>query len=47
MKSKKWLYRIAALVILLAISGAMFVIGRGHTIYFDNKAMEYNGEEIP
>lgn len=47
MKSKKWFYRIAALVILLAISGAMFVIGRGHTIYFDNKAMEYNGEEIP
>ncbi len=47
MKNKKCLYRIGALVILLAISGLMFVIGRGHTVYFDNKAMEYNGEEIP
>ncbi len=46
MKSKKWLYRIAALMILLAIAGVMLVIGRGHTVYFDNKAMEYNGEEI-
>lgn len=47
MKSKKWLYRIAALVILLAISAVMFVIGRGHTMYLDNKTIEYNGEEIP
>lgn len=46
MKSKKWLYRIGALVILLAISAVMLVIGRGHTIYLDNKSMEYNGEEI-
>lgn len=47
MKSKKWLYRIAALVFLLAIAALMFVIGRGHTIYLDNKTIEYNGEEIP
>ncbi len=47
MNSKKWIYRIAALVILLAISAVMFVIGRGHTVYLDNKTIEYNGEEIP
>lgn len=46
MKNKKWLYRIGALVILLAICVVMFIIGRGHTIYLDNKTIEYNGEEI-
>ena len=46
MKNKKWLYRIGALVILLAICVVMFIIGRGHTIYFDNTTTEYNGEEI-
>ena len=28
----------------------MFIIGRGHTVYFDNKTLEYNGsgvEEVP
>ena len=46
MKNKTWLYRIGALVILLAICVVMFIIGRGHTIYLDNKTIEYNGEEI-
>ena len=46
MKNKKWLYRIGALVILLAICVVMFIIGRGHTLYLDNKTIEYNGEEI-
>ena len=42
---KKWLYRIGALVLLLAIAGTMVVIGRGHTVYMDNKVLEYEGEE--
>ena len=47
MKNKRQLvFRIAALVIILAIAAAMFVIGRGHTIYFDNKTVEYNGQEV-
>ena len=37
---KKWIFRIAALLLLLGIAAAMFVVGRGHTIYFDNKKLE-------
>lgn len=47
MKNKrKLLFRIAALLIVLAIAGTMFVIGRGHTIYFDNKETSYNGQTV-
>ena len=35
-----------ALAIVLAVAAAMFVIGRGHTIYFDNKTCEYNGQSV-
>jgi hypothetical protein len=46
MKNKRQLiFRIAALAIVLVIAAAMFVVGRGHTIYFDNKTLEYNGQE--
>ncbi len=41
---KKWIYRGAALLLLLLIAGWMFVIGRGHTVYFDSKSGEYNGQ---
>ena len=44
MKSKKTLIiRIAFLAVLIVISAVMLVIGRGHTVYFDNKTLEYNG----
>ena len=43
-KKKVWLFRIGSLVILLAIAFVMFIVGRGHTLYFDNKTLEY-GEE--
>lgn len=46
MKAKRWIYRIAALVILLGIAATMVVIGRGHTVYFDNKKMDYNGTTL-
>lgn len=47
MKNKRQLiFRIAALAIVLVIAAAMFVVGRGHTIYFDNKTLEYNGQEF-
>ena len=42
-KKRIVLFRILAIVVLLIIAGTMLVIGRGHTIYFDNKAFEYNG----
>ena len=44
MKARKIIFRILALAILIGIAAAMFVIGRGHTIYFDNKTLEANGE---
>ena len=45
MKSKRTLFfRIGAVVILLAIAAVMMVIGRGHTVYFDNKTLEYDGQ---
>ncbi len=40
---KRLVIRIAALLVILVIAALMFVIGRGHTVYFDNKAMDYNG----
>lgn len=45
MKTKRTiLFRIGTVVILLIIAGAMMVIGRGHTVYMDNKKLEYNGQ---
>lgn len=44
MKSKRtFLVRAGTLLVLLLIAGAMFIVGRGHTIYFDNKTFEYEG----
>ena len=40
MKDKRrLLFRIAAIAVILVIAALMFVIGRGHTIYFDNKEL--------
>ncbi len=45
MKNGKALFARAAFVlVLLAIGGVMMVIGRGHTVYLDNKKLEYNGQ---
>lgn len=45
MKAKRIiLFRIGAVVLLLIIAGIMMVIGRGHTVYMDNKSLEYNGQ---
>ena len=41
--NKKWLYRGSALLAVLLIAACMFVVGRGHTVYIDNKTLEYNG----
>ena len=45
MKKKKniIIFQIIAVVLLLALGAVMMVIGRGHTVYFDNKAFEYEG----
>ena len=45
MKSKRIiLFRLGAILFLLIIAGIMMVIGRGHTVYVDNKSLEYNGQ---
>ncbi len=46
MNVRKWLFRIGAILVLLAVAACMMVIGRGHTIYFDNKKMEYEGTTL-
>ena len=45
-KTRRLLFRLGTLLVLLAIAACMMVIGRGHTVYFDNKKMEYEGQEI-
>ena len=42
---RKLLIRLAVLLVILGIAAVMFVIGRGHTVYFDNKTAEYEGTE--
>ncbi len=37
--------RAAAILALIVLGYVMSIIGRGHTIYFDNKTLEYNGTE--
>ena len=44
--SRKWLFRIAALLLLVIVAVVMFIIGRGHTIYFDNVNVDYNGKTL-
>ena len=44
MKKRTLFFRLGAIAILLAIAAVMMVIGRGHTVYFDNKKLEANGE---
>ena len=45
MKSKrKILFGAGAVLILVAVAALMMVIGRGHTVYLDNKTLDYNGQ---
>ena len=44
MKSKKvLLFRLLFVLILVAVAAVMLVIGRGHTVYFDNVELHYQG----
>ena len=44
MNKRRLLFRLGAVAILIAIAACMMVIGRGHTVYVDNKTLEVNGE---
>ncbi len=39
MNKRKLIFRIVTLAIIIAVAACMFVIGRGHTVYFDNKEL--------
>ena len=43
-KKRQLLFILGALAILIGIAAWMMVIGRGHTVYLDNKKLEYDGE---
>ena len=42
-KTRRLLFRLGTVLILIGICVVMMIIGRGHTVYFDNKQLEYNG----
>ena len=46
MKTKRRVaFSLLLALILVAVAAAMMVIGRGHTVYFDNKTLEdYQGQ---
>ena len=46
-KTRMLLFRLGAVLLLLVIAAVMMVIGRGHTVYLDNKTLEYGGETYP
>ena len=33
---RKWIFRGCTLLAILLIAVLMFIVGRGHTVYFDN-----------
>ncbi len=44
MKKRNFIFLGLLILILAAIGGVMMVIGRGHTVYFDNKSLDYEGK---
>ncbi len=47
MKGKRqFFFRLGAVLILIVIAAVMMIIGRGHSVYFDNKTIEVNGEQL-
>ena len=44
MKKRNVMFLCLLGLILVGIGGVMMVIGRGHTVYFDNKSLDYEGK---
>ena len=44
--SKNLIYKIILVIILVIICFVMIYIGRGHTLYLDNKSMDVNGKTV-
>ena len=43
-KKRMWIIRGCTLLVILAVAAVMLVVGRGHTVYIDNKTLEYDGQ---
>ena len=46
MNVRRLLFRLGTVAVLIAIAACMMVIGRGHTVYFDNKKLDYEGRTL-
>lgn len=46
MNMRRLLFRLGTVAVLVAIAACMMVIGRGHTVYFDNKKLDYEGQTL-
>ena len=44
--NRRLIFQLAAVVVLIAIAYAMTIIGRGHTVYFDNRALDKDGQSV-
>ena len=42
-KTRRLLFRLGTVLILIGICIVMMIIGRGHTVYFDNKKLDHEG----
>ena len=42
-KTRRLLFRLGTVLILIGICVVMMIIGRGHTVYFDNKKLDHEG----
>ncbi len=45
MNRRRLFFIVLTVLVLVAIAACMMVIGRGHTMYFDNKKLEYEGAQ--
>ena len=43
MKARRRIFQLLLILILAAICAVMMIIGRGHTVYLDNKSLDYEG----
>ena len=44
MNKRRLAFRLGAIALLVVIAACMMVIGRGHTVYVDNKSIDFDGE---
>ena len=43
---RSWIIRIAFVLVLVLVAVLMLRIGRGHTAYFDNRALDKDGQSV-